>query len=211
MNEAADHSMQKIKEVVVKSILDICPNFGITANSKLKDIGASLKSAGLTKMAASSNTAARVSIHSQYDRITGQKTLQRYLDGKKQRSDEKKERVQKRQKRRKNKKKRVREAESLISPVKVTRPKPKEDFLDSWEWKKLRYEVLKEFGRRCMCCGATPETGAVICVDHIKPRHTHSELKLERSNLQVLCYDCNKGKGAWDQTDWRPKAEYKPN
>jgi len=58
-----------------------------------------------------------------------------------------------------------------------------------------------------MCCGATPDDGAKICVDHIKPRHTHPELKLERSNLQVLCYDCNKGKGAWDQTDWRPKQE----
>lgn len=24
------------------------------------------------------------------------------------------------------------------------------------------------------------------------------------SNLQVLCADCNLGKGAWDATDWRP-------
>jgi len=77
------------------------------------------------------------------------------------------------------------------------------EFLESWEWTTLRYKVLKKHGRRCMCCGATPESGAVICVDHIKPRHTHPELALSESNLQVLCFTCNKGKGAWDQTDFR--------
>jgi len=198
------NKMQEIKEIVVQSILDVCPNFGITANSKFKDIGASLKSAGLTKMAPSSNTAARVAIHSHYDRVTGEDSLKEYLESKKHREETRKKKAKKRV-RNKSRKKR-KKAKALISPVKITKPKQKEDFLDSWDWKKLRYEVLKEYGRRCMCCGATPETGAVICVDHIKPRHTHPELKLNRNNLQVLCYDCNKGKGAWDQTDWRPSG-----
>ena len=55
-----------------------------------------------------------------------------------------------------------------------------------------------------MCCGATPDDGVtVICVDHIKPRHTHPALALDPANLQVLCGVCNQGKGAWDTTDFR--------
>ena len=29
-------------------------------------------------------------------------------------------------------------------------------------------------------------------------------LELQLTNLQMLCADCNVGKGAWDETDWRP-------
>lgn len=77
-------------------------------------------------------------------------------------------------------------------------------FLTSWEWRTLRYEVLNKFGRRCMCCGATPDDGrTVIHVDHIKPRHKYPELSLVADNLQVLCGVCNQGKGAWDETDFR--------
>ena len=78
------------------------------------------------------------------------------------------------------------------------------DFLESWEWNTLRYKILQKFGRRCMCCGVTPEDGAKMCVDHILPRYTHPELRLDPENLQVLCFNCNKGKGAWDTTDFRP-------
>ncbi len=78
------------------------------------------------------------------------------------------------------------------------------DFLCSWEWRTLRYEVLQELGRRCMCCGASPDDGrTVIHVDHIKPRHKYPELALIKSNLQILCGVCNQGKGAWDETDFR--------
>ena len=76
-------------------------------------------------------------------------------------------------------------------------------FLKSRAWRELRYEILKERGAVCECCGASAKTGAVIQVDHIKPRFRFPELALEKSNLQVLCMDCNTGKGAWDQTDWR--------
>lgn len=77
------------------------------------------------------------------------------------------------------------------------------DFLSSYEWRRLRMQALKLHGAKCQCCGATPSTGAVMNVDHIKPRKLFPNLALELSNLQVLCHECNHGKGNWDMTDWR--------
>lgn len=77
------------------------------------------------------------------------------------------------------------------------------EFLKSFEWRKLRYEVIKKYNSKCMCCGAKPDDNVYLCVDHIKPRKTHPELALEISNLQVLCNVCNHGKGNWSDTDWR--------
>lgn len=74
-------------------------------------------------------------------------------------------------------------------------------FINSPLWRKLRYQALLTYGRKCMCCGSTD---GPFHVDHIKPRSKHPELALTLSNLQVLCEDCNLGKGAWDETDWRP-------
>jgi len=79
------------------------------------------------------------------------------------------------------------------------------EFLATYEWRRARMVALKKYGARCQCCGATPATGAVINVDHIKPRKLFPHLALDIDNLQVLCHDCNHGKGNWDQTDWRPK------
>lgn len=81
----------------------------------------------------------------------------------------------------------------------------RDDFLRSYEWRRLRMEALKKHGSRCQCCGATPESGAIMNVDHIKPRRLFPQLALELDNLQVLCHECNHGKGNWDMTDWRPK------
>ena len=77
------------------------------------------------------------------------------------------------------------------------------DFLQSYEWRAIRMEVLRKYGPRCMCCGATPDHGAVMNVDHIKPRRLFPHLALDIDNLQVLCHECNHGKGNWDMTDWR--------
>lgn len=76
-------------------------------------------------------------------------------------------------------------------------------FLSSFEWRRLRMVVLEKRGARCECCGRTPSDGIKICVDHIKPRSMFPELALVESNLQVLCDDCNHGKGSLFQTDWR--------
>lgn len=80
------------------------------------------------------------------------------------------------------------------------------EFLQSYEWRRVRMEALKKYGARCQCCGATPATGAVINVDHIKPRKLFPQLALSVENLQVLCHECNHGKGNWDMTDWRDKT-----
>jgi len=76
-------------------------------------------------------------------------------------------------------------------------------FLESYEWRRVRMQALKSYGARCQCCGVTPADGARMNVDHIKPRKLFPELALDVSNLQVLCHDCNHGKGNWDMTDWR--------
>ena len=81
-------------------------------------------------------------------------------------------------------------------------------FLSSFEWRRVRMEALKKYGPVCQCCGATPATGSVMNVDHIKPRKVFPELALTVENLQILCHECNHGKGNWDMTDWRSvKAE----
>jgi hypothetical protein len=80
-------------------------------------------------------------------------------------------------------------------------------FLETFEWRRARMKALKRYGARCQCCGASPMTGAVMNVDHIKPRKLFPHLALSLDNLQVLCHDCNHGKGNWDMTDWRQEAE----
>jgi ribosomal protein L37AE/L43A len=79
------------------------------------------------------------------------------------------------------------------------------EFLRTFVWKRLRMEVLAERGNRCECCGARPsaENAVVINVDHIKPRKLYPTLALDKRNLQILCGECNHGKGNWNQTDWR--------
>lgn len=91
----------------------------------------------------------------------------------------------------------------------------KDAFYRSWEWRTIRMEVLKQHGAICQCCGSRPgdkTTGGDpvrICVDHIKPLSKRWDLRLERTNLQVLCDECNQGKGAWDETDFRDDSDPK--
>ena len=80
------------------------------------------------------------------------------------------------------------------------------NFYASREWRELRYLALRNTCGRCQCCGATSKDGVRIHVDHIKPRSMFPELSLCLNNLQVLCEDCNIGKGCWDITDWRQHA-----
>jgi 5-methylcytosine-specific restriction endonuclease McrA len=85
----------------------------------------------------------------------------------------------------------------------------REAFYRSWEWRQLRMKVIKKHARRCMCCGSRPNDLTVdgqpvrLVVDHIKPISKYWHLRLVPSNLQILCDECNMGKGAWDETDHR--------
>lgn len=85
--------------------------------------------------------------------------------------------------------------------------KENQEFYDSKEWRELRVRVLEKHECKCMMCGRSPKThGVVVHVDHIKPRSKHPELSLEFTNLQLLCEDCNLGKGNKYETDWRPNG-----
>lgn len=76
------------------------------------------------------------------------------------------------------------------------------NFTYTREWLYVRLLVLNLVGKECMCCGA--KTGdAVVTVDHVKPRSKFPTLALSPSNLQVLCRECNAGKGDHSEMDYR--------
>lgn len=71
------------------------------------------------------------------------------------------------------------------------------------QWRSVRFQAIKLGGSRCALCGAGPANGAVLHVDHIKPKSRFPELAFDLDNLQVLCEDCNLGKSNRDCTDFR--------
>jgi 5-methylcytosine-specific restriction endonuclease McrA len=79
-------------------------------------------------------------------------------------------------------------------------------FYASDEWRRLRYQAILRSKGCCEACGMSRKDGIVLHVDHVKPISIYPHLKLILANLQVLCKDCNLGKGAWDETDWRDGA-----
>lgn len=99
------------------------------------------------------------------------------------------------------KKHRLAEADRL---QKMEQTRLERDFFNSPKWNALRYRILRRYGFACMCCGATSRTGAVIQVDHIKPRSKYPHLALNEDNLQVLCKPCNDGKSNIYLDDFRP-------
>jgi hypothetical protein len=76
------------------------------------------------------------------------------------------------------------------------------DFYETKEWRKVRYNAIKKYCRTCQCCGSQSHP---IHVDHIKSRFFFPYFALDINNLQILCADCNIGKGYQDDTDWRGK------
>src|ERR1700753_3464523 len=82
------------------------------------------------------------------------------------------------------------------------------------EWARLRYEFMRDHAGLCQCCGRGAANRLKLNVDHIHPRKTHPHFALGYANLQILCSDCNKGKGNRDRTDWRfqrPQLRPKPS
>lgn len=81
----------------------------------------------------------------------------------------------------------------------------KPGFYSSDAWLKLRVDALEYYGGECCLCGKNKKQHNVVMhVDHIKPRSTHPHLELCFSNLQVLCEECNLGKGNRYSVDHRP-------
>lgn len=68
--------------------------------------------------------------------------------------------------------------------------KKRDAFLASDKWRKLRFETLSKY-RKCLLCGSKEE----LHCDHIKPMFHFWELRDDPDNLQILCKECNFGKG----------------
>ncbi len=83
-------------------------------------------------------------------------------------------------------------------------------FYGSHPWRRARIDALEANRERygtltCECCRS--RSASQWHVDHIRPRSSHPELALTAANLQVLCADCNLGKGMRHATDWRYQGQ----
>ena len=71
-------------------------------------------------------------------------------------------------------------------------------FYSSPEWRQVRSEVIREYGRICFECGVYIKNSNDVTVDHIRPRSKYPDLALDKQNLRVLCRSCNSSKGDRD-------------
>ena len=79
-------------------------------------------------------------------------------------------------------------------------------FLQTPEWRRIRYDALRENDGRCELCGRNKHQlppGEYLTVDHIQGRKARPDLALEITNLAVLCTADNAGKGNRYADDWR--------
>ena len=58
--------------------------------------------------------------------------------------------------------------------------------------KKIRFEIFKRDGFKCVYCGKTPP-GIILEIDHIEPKSEGG--KDDINNFVTSCFDCNRGKG----------------
>jgi HNH endonuclease len=78
-----------------------------------------------------------------------------------------------------------------------------DSFYRSKEWLSIRYDILRTNKARCCACGRTPQKDKIsVHVDHIVPRFVRPDRSLDRTNLQILCGDCNIGKSCNFSDDW---------
>ena len=79
-------------------------------------------------------------------------------------------------------------------------------FLQTPEWRRVRYDALRANDGRCELCGRNKHQlppGEYLNVDHIHSRKARPDLALEVTNLAVLCSADNAGKGNRYADDWR--------
>lgn len=67
------------------------------------------------------------------------------------------------------------------------------------KWNIIKKQALALYGAMCHRCGSIEQ----INVDHIKPKSKYPQLRFDLSNLQILCWPCNKEKGNKHETDYR--------
>jgi len=79
-------------------------------------------------------------------------------------------------------------------------------FYHSEPWRDASRATLERYGRVCMRCRSTGTKHNWICVDHIMSLRRAWHLRLDPDNLQVLCLSCNRWKGSWNDTDFRPRG-----
>mgnify|MGYP003331277246 CR=1 FL=1 len=99
---------------------------------------------------------------------------------------------------------RIKEAESKGKSTFEEIPKyikgMKSEFYRTREWRNLRWSFISRQNGKCQVCGRThKQHGVTMHVDHIKPRSKYPELELDKNNLQLLCEECNLGKGSKQQ------------
>jgi 5-methylcytosine-specific restriction endonuclease McrA len=74
----------------------------------------------------------------------------------------------------------------------------------SREWRELRVKIIEEQRGECQMCGRSHRKhGVTIHVDHILPLSIDWRRRFDKTNLQILCEDCNIGKSNHYITDWR--------
>src|SRR5215213_6554178 len=79
-------------------------------------------------------------------------------------------------------------------------------FLQTPEWRRVRYDALRANDGRCEVCGRNKHQlppGEFLNVDHIQSRKSRPDLALDQANLAVLCSADNAGKGNRYADDWR--------
>jgi 5-methylcytosine-specific restriction endonuclease McrA len=88
------------------------------------------------------------------------------------------------------------------------------EFLQTPEWRRIRYDVLRANDGRCELCGRNKHQlppGEYLNVDHIQSRKARPDLALDVTNLAVLCSADNAGKGNRYADDWRhPSHPHRP-
>lgn len=80
-------------------------------------------------------------------------------------------------------------------------------FYATLAWKELSYRTRTRYPPRCMLClKPGSETNPLVC-DHIKPLRFNWELRLDPNNMQILCNNCNIGKGSHCDADYRSLSQ----
>ena len=74
------------------------------------------------------------------------------------------------------------------------------DFYQGKRWRALSLWAKNEYGRKCMRCKSADR----IETDHIYSRSRYWFRRYRKSNMQILCHDCNVKKGSISTKDYRP-------